>query len=413
MVVLAIEHGKIAPAAALVFFFLVALFLDSARKVGGLDFFISPGNNFDQRRRRGLPFPLRLLVSHRFKGRSLVGNRNPVLRERLSEHRRVLIHNAKSATEDRRERAPVLSEHNDSCGGKVLHKQRERFARSAAELVDPLIRIAHGKNVRRRTGEQRQDLDLGKIRVLEFIHQQEAGAPPFLFEHRGIVLHQLVGLGDHVAEGAQVFFQEHVFNGGENASNLLAALQDLRLFQLPLLLRARNTGKRDLAAFQALNVERVLCRSDQFVLATTHEIEQAIEELADVGSTDKVFKAQIANTAPQVHPEILVVEHAKTSAATLKQSIAPGMKGAGLQAVEGGPLQFRSHAGHHFRGGIVGIGERNNFVRAGVTFADEIGHALREDGGLPGAGAGDHQHRAINVSDGLLLAFIGNDLRRR
>src|ERR1019366_7373830 len=154
---------------------------------------------------------------------------NSFLRERLSEHPRVLIHNAKSATEDRRERAPVLFQGNDSGRGKVPHKQRERFARSAAELVDRLIRIAHGKNVRLRSGEQRQDLDLGKIRVLKFIHQQKAGAAAFLFEFR-------------------------------------------------LLLRAGNTGKRDLAAFKALNVERVLCRADQFVLATTHEIEQAIEK---------------------------------------------------------------------------------------------------------------------------------------
>ena len=78
MVVLAIEHGKIAPAAALVFIvvlvLVLALPLDAARKVGGLDFFISPGNNFDPRRRRGLPFPLRLLVAQRFQGRTLVGS---------------------------------------------------------------------------------------------------------------------------------------------------------------------------------------------------------------------------------------------------------------------------------------------------------------------------------------------------
>jgi hypothetical protein len=47
-----------------------------------------------------------------------------------------------------------------------------------------------------------------------------------------------------------------------------------------------------------------------------------------------------------------------------------------------------------------------------VTFADEVGHALREDGSLPGPSAGDHQHRPMNVSDGLLLPFIGDDLSR-
>ena len=102
----------------------------------------------------------------------------------------------------------------------------------------------------------------------------------------------------------------------------------------------------------------------------------------------------------------------KIGAATLEQSVAPGMKGAGLQAVDGDALQFPVDTRHHFRSRIVGIGERKNFVGAGVTLADEVGHALREYGGLPGTCAGDHQHRAVNVSDSFPLAFIGNDLRR-
>ena len=70
MVVLAIEHGKIAPLAAL----LLPLLLDPAGEVGGLDFFIPPGNNFDRRRGRGLSFLLRLLLAQRFQRRPLVGN---------------------------------------------------------------------------------------------------------------------------------------------------------------------------------------------------------------------------------------------------------------------------------------------------------------------------------------------------
>ena len=126
-----------------------------------------------------------------------------------------------------------------------------------------------------------------------------------------------------------------------------------------------------------------------------------------------MLQAQIANTAAQEHPQVLIVEHTKTSAATLEQSVAPGMKSAGLQPVDGRTLQFSLHARQHFRGRIVGIGERKNFVRAGVAFANQVGHALREDGSLPSAGAGDHQHRPINVFDGLPLALIGNDLRRK
>ena len=89
------------------------------------------------------------------------------------------------------------------------------------------------------------------------------------------------------------------------------------------------------------------------------------------------------------------------------------MECAGPQAVDVGALQFSPYAPHHFRRGIVGIGERKNFVGPGVTFADEAGHALREHGGFPRPRAGNHQHRPMNMPDGLPLPFIGDDLRRR
>ena len=125
-----------------------------------------------------------------------------------------------------------------------------------------------------------------------------------------------------------------------------------------------------------------------------------------------MLQTKVADTAPQEHPEILVVEHAEASAATLEQSVTPRMKSAGLQTVDGSTLQFSADASQHFRRRVFRVGEGNNFVGARVTFADEIGHALGEDGSLPGAGSGDHQHRPMNVSDGLLLAFIGNDVGR-
>ena len=129
--------------------------------------------------------------------------------------------------------------------GKFLSEQTEGFARSAAKLVDRLIRIAHRKNVCVRSGEQGKNFDLGKISVLEFIHQQKASAEPLLFKQHRIVLQQLICLGDHVAEGAQVFLPKHVFDSGENASNFLAALDNLRLLQLVLTFRAGHARKAE------------------------------------------------------------------------------------------------------------------------------------------------------------------------
>src|SRR6266404_6613158 len=142
-----------------------------------------------------------------------------------------------------------------------------------------------------------------------------------------------------MAEGAQVLFPKHVFHSSENATNLLAALQYLGILHLRVFFRAGDTRRRNLAALNALDVARIIRRADQFVLAPPHELEQVVEELADVGSAHEVLETQIADPAAQEHPEILFVEHTETSAAAVEQSVAPRMEGAGLQAVDGGTLQ--------------------------------------------------------------------------
>src|SRR4029077_3791194 len=144
MAVLAIKHRKIAPLAAL----LPMLLLNPIGEVGGLDLPAQPGNDFDRQRYGVVTSLRRLLVAQRYKGRPLVRNRV----RRLREHLRVLRHNAKSAAQDRRKRAPILFQGHDSRPRKFLGEQRERFARSATELIDRLVRIAHDKNVRLRSG---------------------------------------------------------------------------------------------------------------------------------------------------------------------------------------------------------------------------------------------------------------------
>jgi hypothetical protein len=47
-----------------------------------------------------------------------------------------------------------------------------------------------------------------------------------------------------------------------------------------------------------------------------------------------------------------------------------------------------------------------------VPFADQIGDALGQHRRLPSAGAGNYQHWAVHVLNGLPLPFIGNNFRR-
>ncbi len=71
--------------------------------------------------------------------------------------------------------------------------------------------------------------------------------------------------------------------------------------------------------------------------------------------------------------------------------------------------QFRLDALTHLFGGIVGVGEGNDFLRPCVPFVNQPGDALDQDRGLAGTGAGDHKHGTVDVLDRLqLLRVRGN-----
>src|SRR6266481_9629244 len=93
-----------------------------------------------------------------------------------------------------------------------------------------------------------------------------------------------------MAEGAQVLSPKHVFHSSENASDLLATLQDLGIVHLRMSFRASNARKRNLATLNTLDITRILRRADKFVLAPPHELEQTVEELSDVAAPTKCFK---------------------------------------------------------------------------------------------------------------------------
>jgi hypothetical protein len=81
--------------------------------------------------------------------------------------------------------------------------------------------------------------------------------------------------------------------------------------------------------------------------------------------------------------------------------------------------QFANTAVHLY-GCVDSVGEGENLVGAGMALLNEVLDAVSEDRSLSGARAGDHQHRPMDVLDGLPLAVIRNEwsstgirLRRR
>ena len=83
------------------------------------------------------------------------------------------------------------------------------------------------------------------------------------------------------------------------------------------------------------------------------------------------------------------------------------------EAVEGAdPEAGRIAAEHapdarlHFPGGLVGEGHREDALDRHPMLLDEVDDARREHPGLARAGAGEHEHGAVDVLHGLTLCGV-------
>ena len=72
-------------------------------------------------------------------------------------------------------------------------------------------------------------MNLGKIRILKFIGKNEAGAGASLRQNTLVAVQQGVRPGDHVAEGAKIFFRQPALHGRENVRNFATASQNLSI----------------------------------------------------------------------------------------------------------------------------------------------------------------------------------------
>src|SRR5882724_13695199 len=228
MAVLSIKDCEVAPRAGL--FFVFTFSLDLASQVGGFNFLVAPGNDFDQRRDDRFALGNCLHLTLRRQRRTLIRNSTSLLRK----HRRVVVHESKSTSKDRRERTPVLFESNQAGAREMVCEQGKGCAGRPAKTVDRLIGIADRKYIGGRTGEQSQNLNLSKVCVLKFIHQEESRSPLFLCEQRGVVLQKMIGPRDHMSEGAQILLFKHPFDRGIDAGDLPAAVKNFSWLKFAL-----------------------------------------------------------------------------------------------------------------------------------------------------------------------------------
>ena len=226
----------------------------------------------------------------------------------------------------------------------------------------------------------------------------------FVGKQARILLQQVVGFRDHMAEGAQVVFLQHALDDGKDAGDFPAAAEDFLVGEY--VFRLADTGDRQLTTADATNVVTVFFRADHLVLTSPHEVDQVIEKLGDISGTNEVVEMELANAAAKVNPEVLIIEDVKFLPAAGQQVIAVGMESGELKISQVDAAEFGFYPFTHFVGSVVGVSQGEDLAGAGVLFAKQVRDPAGQDSRLAGARAGDHEHRSVDVLDALDLAVI-------
>ena len=341
-----------------------------------------------------------LLITSRFQGHSVIRKRAAAA---LGEHWRILIDDGESRLQDRSDRTPVLFQHHTLGRREISIKEFEGLTRCPTESVNRLVRIAHRKQIPVGTRQAGQNLDLREVGVLEFIGKDVPGATACLGQHRLIAVQQGVRPRDHMAEGPEVFFREPALDRREYAGNLPASAQYLLIIKRNLGLH--HPWNRDFAPFDAFDIVSIFLRRHQFVVTPVHEVQQVIEELPDVGSSNVVLQTQVVDAPPQINPEVLLIEHAEIFTYALQQFQAVIVKGQSLHDFS---TQQLAYPLLHFLGGINRISQGKNLVGAGMPFLHQPLDAMGQNRRLTRAGSSDDQHRTVDVFDRFTLALVRN-----
>ena len=169
-------------------------------------------------------------------------------------------------------------------GSEGLQKLVERSAGGATETIDRLIGIADREYVGLFAGQQPGKLNLGDVRVLELVDQNEASMFLRALQHRLTAAEQVDRARDDVAEGSQTFLLQQVFDIMEDPRDLAAALEHFFVGHGRGVFRLPHARQRNLSALQTPDIGVVVVRGAQLVVATAKELQQMLEKLSRIGT---------------------------------------------------------------------------------------------------------------------------------
>ena len=275
--------------------------------------------------------------------------------------------------------AVVLLQQDELRGGVVLAEAVDVAEVGAPPAVDRLVGIAHGKEVvlrRRQPGEQGV---LGRVCVLELVHQDVLVLLLVALEHVGALVEEQHGVHQQVVE----------VHGVVGLQELLVVAVD---------------AAGDLGDVVAGGVE---VGGDQLVFRRA----DVVEHLG--GREALVVQVEVGERLLD-HLELVVAVEDDEVALVVGEVVGLAAQDAGAGGVEGAhgqpaqPLfadQRLQPAGHLARR-LVGEGDGHDAPGGDVQLGHEVGDAVGEHARLAAARPGEHEHRPGRRGDGRLLLRV-------
>ena len=241
-----------------------------------------------------------------------------------------------------------------------------------------LIIVAHHEGDAVGTGQQRQPFILDGVGILKFIHQHVTEARAVVLEKRGIFLPDLVRTQQQLGE---------INDAAPPASLLVGVINLDQLAACRIAVILQVLGPQTLV-FLRVDEPQDFTR-DPAGLVEFERLQNLAQQACLILRVENLEALRQAGLAP-MQPQ---------------QPVGETVEGAYPERPAGVPEQPLDTAAH-FRGGLVGEGDREDAVRRDPLYLNEPGHAVHQHARLAAARAGQHQRRLERRGHRLALGIV-------
>ena len=286
-----------------------------------------------------------------------------------------------AAREDVSGGAIVALQANDARAGEILLEAQDVVDLGAAPAVDRLVVVADAADVGRALGQQAQPQVLGDVGVLVLVDENELEAALVVGEHVRVVEEQPQVLEQQIAEVAGVQLLQAPLIGGIELRALAGRkaegfarrhLVGRQSAVLPAIDERSQLPRRPAVLVEALRFDHLLQEADLVVGIEDGEARLEADELG--------VAAQDLD--------------------------ADGVEGAEPRHALDGAADEIADALLHLARRLVGEGDGEDLAGEGAARGEDVGDARRQHARLAGAGAGEHEHGAVERFDGRALLRV-------